>query len=886
MLTETTCWLDRTLVSTLLATRALSNKNIMVFKLPVYASRLFKWTCGLCLAILLPFTNAQTQPVRVGVYHNPPKLFISPDGKMTGIFGDLINAIAKKQGWQIEVIPCRWEACLQLTQEGKIDLMPDVALSTERETQLDFHQNPALHSWSQVYQNPTQNIQSFRDFEGKRIVVLAQSIQQSYLESALAGFGISAEIIPVEQYEVGFKLVEQGQADAVVSNHHYGNYTTNTFDVEETSIIFLPHKLYFATAENQNPAMLAAIDQQLQAWQADTQSFYYNTLKKWGGEPIVSEVPRYVWWTLATSLTLLGLTLFATSQLRREVKQRKRRLADSESLRNTILDAVDAYIYIKDPQLRYLYVNQAASKLLNRPAVDIIGKKDEDLFDQETATRLNRIDRQILEKGERFAGEEIDTTLNKNQNTYFYSVKIPLRNARNEVIGLCGISTDISEQHHFRDTIEKLSRYDALTALPNRNYFFEQREKRLHTNAMRLINAALIINIDDFSSLNDTKGHHIGDLLLIAVTRSLTALSQPNHLVARLAGDSFVVYVDELPTLYAQASDQVLDFADNLRKQLSRPFMLEQFEFQGSACVGATIFHAHTTRAEEALKQAELALYQAKSVGRGTIRVFEPEMEVLATARSEMERDLRQAIERNEFILYYQPQIDHTNSIVGVEALVRWQHPQQGLTSPSSFIPLAELTGLIVPLGREVLHMACQQLASWQNHPATRHLTLAVNVSAKELFDDEFLDYVSRTLNETGAAPEQLELELTESQLMQDVDAASQKMKVLKRKGIRLALDDFGTGYSSLSQIQQLPVDQLKIDAVFVRDLVFNRNDIAIVQTIINLGKALHLEVIAEGVETQAQRDVLAQLGCHKYQGFFYGKPQPAQTLTASLTAM
>jgi diguanylate cyclase (GGDEF)-like protein/PAS domain S-box-containing protein len=559
-------------------------------------------------------------------------------------------------------------------------------------------------------------------------------------------------------------------------------------------------------------------------------------------------------------------------------------LAESESLRNTILDAVDACIYIKDLQFRYLYVNQAASKLFNRPAADIVGKKDEDLFDRETVKHLNEIDHQVIEKGERFAGEEVDTTRSNNQTTYFYSVKIPLRDAGNRIVGLCGISTDISQQRHFRDTIEKLSKYDALTALPNRSYFFEQLEERLQNNAMRLMNAALIIiNIDDFRSLNDTQGHRVGDLLLIAVTNTITGLCRPNDLAARLVGDSFVIYVDELPSLYAQANSHVLDFADALRKQLSRPFMLEQLEFQGTVCIGATIFNAHTTRAEEALKQAELALYQAKSVGRGTIRVFEPEMEALATARSEMERGLRQAIERNEFILYYQPQIDRTDGIVGVEALVRWQHPQQGLTSPASFIPLAELTGLIVPLGKKVLHMACRQLALWHARPATQHLTLAVNVSAKEFFDDGFVDYVSHTLNETGAPPEKLELELTESQLMQDVDAAIKKMQALKQKGIRLALDDFGTGYSSLSQIQQLPVDQLKIDAVFVRDLVFNRNDIAIVQTIINLGKALNLDVIAEGVETQAQRDVLAQLGCYKYQGFLYSKPEPAQTLTESL---
>ncbi|MAK55110.1 MAG: diguanylate cyclase, partial [Pusillimonas sp.] len=761
----------------------------------------------------------------------------------------------------------------------------DVALSDPRDIHLDFHETPALHSWSQVYQNPGQNIQSLLDFEGKNIVVLDQSIQQSYLDSALKGFGVNAKLTPVTQYEDGFKLVEAGLADAVVSNHHFGNYTTNIFNVEETPIIFLPNGLYFATAENENPALLATIDQQLQAWQADTQSFYYDTLRKWGGEPIISEVPRYIWWALITSLILLGVTLLASSHLRREVKRRKQRLAESESLRNIILDAVDACIYIKDSQLHYLYVNEAAAKLFNRPATDIIGKKDEDLFDLDTVRKLNQIDRLVMTKGERFAGEEIDTTRNDNKTTYFYSVKIPLRNTKNEINGLCGISTDITEQRNFRETIEKLSRYDALTALPNRSYFFEQLETRLKNNTTRLVNAALIIiNIDDFRLLNDTQGHRVGDLLLAAFAKTISNLCQPEDLVARLVGDSFVVYLDELPTLYAQANKQVLGLADKLRKQLGRPYRLEQLNYQGSVSIGATVFNGHNTNAQEALKQAELALYQAKAAGRGSMRIFEPEMEAIATARSEMERGLRQAIERDEFILHYQPQIDNDQGIVGVEALVRWQHPQQGLTSPASFIPLAELTGLIIPLGKKVLQMACTQLAEWQTHAATQHLTVAVNVSAKEFFDDGFVDYVSRTLEETGAPPAHLELELTESQLMQDVNAAITKMHTLRQKGIRLSLDDFGTGYSSLSQIQQLPVDQLKIDAVFVRDLVFNRNDIAIVQTIISLGKALNLEVIAEGIETQAQRDVLARLGCHKYQGFFYGKPQPAALLTKKLT--
>ncbi|MBS0508761.1 MAG: EAL domain-containing protein, partial [Proteobacteria bacterium] len=324
---------------------------------------------------------------------------------------------------------------------------------------------------------------------------------------------------------------------------------------------------------------------------------------------------------------------------------------------------------------------------------------------------------------------------------------------------------------------------------------------------------------------------------------------------------------------------------EKILNALSVPYALAGHQYRSTPSIGITLFGAGPTTVGDLLKQADLAMYQAKTAGRSTLRFFDPRMQQAVDAHVALEADLRAALSQQEFSLHYQPQFSASGQALGSEALLRWTHPQRGMVSPAEFIPAAEETGLILPLGRWVLHTACTQLAAWQKLPALAPLSMAVNVSSRQFRDPGFVADVLRVLAVTGAPPAQLKLELTESLLVEDMARTIATMEALRAHGVGFALDDFGTGYSSLTYLKRMPLGQLKIDQSFVRDLLTDPNDAAIVRTIIALGQSLGLAVIAEGVETAQQRDWLARAGCHAYQGYLFGKPQPAEQMQALLQA-
>jgi EAL domain-containing protein (putative c-di-GMP-specific phosphodiesterase class I) len=353
--------------------------------------------------------------------------------------------------------------------------------------------------------------------------------------------------------------------------------------------------------------------------------------------------------------------------------------------------------------------------------------------------------------------------------------------------------------------------------------------------------------------------------------------------VARLGGDEFVVMLEDLGENDREVAVQARVIGEKILSALNMPYVLAGYEHQSTSSIGVAPFNDQHESVGELLKRADLAMYQSKSAGRNTLRFFDPGMQAVVTARAALEVDLRQALAQNEFLLYYQPQLNAMGRVTGVEALVRWQHPQRGMVSPADFIPLAEETGLIMPLGRWVLETACSLLAAWHARASTAALTLAVNVSPRQFRHPDFVDQVVSVLNSTGANPLNLKLELTESLLVDDMEVTINKMSALKSLGVGFALDDFGTGYSSLSYLKRLPLDQLKIDQSFVHDVLSDPNDAVIARTIIALGQSLGLDVIAEGVETEAQRDFLARHGCNAYQGYFFSRPMPIASLLAFL---
>lgn len=434
------------------------------------------------------------------------------------------------------------------------------------------------------------------------------------------------------------------------------------------------------------------------------------------------------------------------------------------------------------------------------------------------------------------------------------------------------------------EEIEHLAFFDSLTGLPNRRLLHDRLQHVLSATGRHQFNGAvLFIDLDDFKTLNDTKGHSIGDLLLIEVAARLKTCVREGDTVSRLGGDEFVIILEGLNEELLQATAQIEVICNKILTAVNQSFTLNGFEYRCSTSIGISLFNDQEISEEELLKRADTAMYQAKSAGRNTLRFYDATMQVALESRAELENELRLALGKHQFQLYYQVQVDNQNRAIGAEALLRWANPKRGMVPPVEFIPIAEVTGLIIPIGTWVLKTACSQLKLWQNDASTRDLTIAVNVSAMQFRQPEFVAQVRQILQDAGAKPALLKLELTESLLLANVDDIIAKMRELKQLGIYFSLDDFGTGYSSLQYLKLLPLDQLKIDQTFVRDISANTNDAAIVKTIVVMSETLGLNVIAEGVENLAQRDFLNMHGCHCFQGYLFGKPLPIAEFEARL---
>jgi predicted signal transduction protein with EAL and GGDEF domain len=371
--------------------------------------------------------------------------------------------------------------------------------------------------------------------------------------------------------------------------------------------------------------------------------------------------------------------------------------------------------------------------------------------------------------------------------------------------------------------------------------------------------------------------------LLVEVARRLEACLAAAGGAARVGGDEFVALIEDLSENQQEAAALAKKTGEAILAALNAPYGLPCGVRHSSPSIGVAMFSGGGDTCEEMLKQADIAMYEAKAAGRNALRFFDPDMQATLAARAEAEAALRLAIRERRFVLHYQPQVDCDGEWVGAEALVRWAHPERGLVAPSEFIPLAEETGLILPIGRWVLETACQQLNAWSSDRRSRDLHLSVNVSARQFGQPDFVEQVAATLRATGAPPDRLVLELTESVVLDDVEGVANKMNALKALGVGFAVDDFGTGYSSLAYLTRLPLDQIKIDRSFVRNLPGSANDAAVAHTIITLAESLGLAVIAEGVETEAQRRFLERHGCPSFQGFLFGKPMPIDVFEAKL---
>jgi len=548
----------------------------------------------------------------------------------------------------------------------------------------------------------------------------------------------------------------------------------------------------------------------------------------------------------------------------------------------TAFDAQEGML-ITDANGVIMRVNKAFSDITGYPPEEVIGQNPRMFHSGRQDANFYA----AMWEGIRLTGVWEGEIWNKRKDGEIYPEYLTItsvRDAEGNITNHVATFNDITARKTAEDEIRNLAFYDPLTSLPNRRLLLDRLRQALASSARSGNEGALLfIDLDNFKMLNDSLGHDIGDMLLQQVAQRLVSCVREGDTVARLGGDEFVVMLEDMSEHVPEAAAQTKAVGEKILATLNQPYQLAAYEYRSTPSIGVTLFKDHPGSIDDLFKQADIAMYQAKKAGRNTLRFFDPQMQEVINIRAALESQLSKAIEKQQLQLHYQIQVDNAHCIIGAEALLRWVHPERGTVSPIVFIPLAEESGLILPIGEWVLHTACAQIKAWSDNPATRHLRIAVNVSSVQFAQDDFVAQVKRALDESGIDPACLKLELTESMMLDDVDRIISKMYQIKAFGVGFSMDDFGTGFSSLSCLKKLPLDQLKIDQSFVHDLADGHNDKTIVQAIITMGEALGLNIIAEGVETEAQRTQLIRNGCDTFQGYLFGKPLPIGQLDALL---
>ncbi|MBA1145858.1 EAL domain-containing protein [Ectothiorhodospiraceae bacterium WFHF3C12] len=819
-----------------------------------------------------------------------PMAFADDQGNPQGMLVDLWRAVGEKLDRPVRFELVNWQRTLELTRDSDDRVHGGLFLSEERDAYLDYANElvPLRTALFIAAEAGTAGLLEASDLTGTEVGVTAGGYEATFLRQNHPDITLK----PYPNNEALIRAATRGEIRAFAADYPVGMYyldrhtTPDRFRVLE---VLYAQPLRAAVAED-NDALMAEINRGLSLLTPAEKS---RITQKWLRTERVETIPSWLIpvMSLGAGLTVLAWLLLHNRLLRHQVLSQTRDLAERERRLTLLTDNITDVVWAVGPDRRYTYVSPSIERLTGSRPEEIVGNRMGGTITPDSVDLLTehiRRARDQVSRGE--ARGHVDFTVEAQmlrtdaQPLWTEVAARVFFDDAARFTGMQGVTREITERRRSRETIEQLAYYDALTGLPNRRLLLERlgqaRNECLRGGEHGVL---LFLDLDNFKTLNDTEGHYIGDALLQHVADRLSGSVRDDDTVARLGGDEFVVVLGNMGATQDAARRNAERVGTAMLAKLSQPYTLSGRQVHTSASIGAAIFGRNGESVENILKQADMAMYEAKVAGRGTFCFYEPSMQAAVDARARLERDLREAIQLAQFTLYYQPQVDGEGRVTGAEALLRWLHPERGMVSPAEFIGLAEETNLIAPLGQWVLETACRQLASWAEASATAGLSLSVNVSARQFEHPGFVDEVCQALERSGADPGQLKLELTESSILRDVDAAITKMARLRELGVGFALDDFGTGYSSLSYLKRLPLDQLKIDKSFVHHVLTDEDDAAIAQTVIALGRMLNLPVIAEGVETREQQRFLCEHGCHAFQGFLFGRPQPPEAFEAAL---
>lgn len=585
------------------------------------------------------------------------------------------------------------------------------------------------------------------------------------------------------------------------------------------------------------------------------------------------ELPLWEAW-VSCGILLLAVLLVNALQASREKSDQA--LRNSENKLRAVVDHAQDGIVSIDEHGKLVEFNHAAERMFGYKREDVLGKLlVETLIPPNMREAHIRGHHKYLQTGSTdILNRRLEIQALRADGTEF-PVELTITSLKDQGLPLLtGFFRDLTERRKVESEIRNLAFFDALTGLPNRRLLMDRLNQAIAASVRHEKHGAvLFIDLDDFKALNDSRGHDVGDLLLVEVSKRLRQCVRNEDTVARLGGDEFVIVLEDMSLNLEQALAQTKLVAQKVLETVNQPYQLGEIEHHNSSSIGIVLFNGNFVSIDELLKRSDTAMYEAKAAGRNTLRFFDPAMQAALEKRVDMELQLRLALVQEQLRLYCQVQVDDQRRVFGAEVLLRWQHPEHGLLSPKEFVSIAEDSGLIVSIGRWVLYNACLQLKSWEGRPGLDTLQLAVNVSARQFRHSDFVDEVLKILQTTGADPSLLKLELTESVVLDNLADAVAKMNALRELGVRFSMDDFGTGYSSLAYLKRLPLTQVKIDRSFVRDIAEDASDAAIVQAILAMSNTLGLKVIAEGVETEAQFQLLQSYGCRFFQGYLFSKP-------------
>ncbi len=849
------------------------------------------WLAVLLLAVIGAPVNAAPAPksIRVVLDDNyPPYIFRDSGGQVQGILKDLWDLWQLRTGITVDFRPMDWGKARATMESGHADVIDTIFDTEERRKIYDFSQPYATIEVPIFFHQSISGIKDAASIKGFTVGVKDGDACVDYLKA----HGIDqlkfypsyeAEVKAAIRQEIRVLCIDKPPAFYFFSRE-------GVIDEFRYSPPLYVGEFHWAVAKGRLD-LKHLVEEGFSRISADERAAIET---RWMGAKLPGDVwpaaARYGSYVLlVVALGIIALFIWNTA-LRRRVAARTAELElankssrESEARYRALTELSADWYWEQDEHLRMTSISRPNTGQSDLELSTFVGHTRRDapgvVWNENELRRLET----ITEARQSFRKFEIGGIFAGGSQRYLTLSGEPIFDASGAFKGYRGVGSDITDRKRSEDEIQRLAFSDPLTGLPNRRLLMDRLEQAM-VSALRHghQDALLFVDMDDFKTLNDSLGHDMGDQMLQQITQRVLTCVREGDTVARLGGDEFVVLLEDFSGSPEEAAAQAEAVGRKIHGALRQTYQLGNRSYHSTASIGITLFGgAQRESIEEPLKRAELAMYKAKALGRDNLRFFEPGMRDAMNARATLETDLHEAVIQGQFLLYYQAQVDAAAHLTGVEALARWLHPKRGLIAPAEFIPVAEASGLILPLGRWVMKTACRQLAAWAARPEMAHLSISVNVSARQFRLPNFVQEVLAILDATGANPKRLKLELTESLLLDNMKDIIAKMNALKGRGVCFSLDDFGTGYSSLSYLKRLPLDELKIDQGFVEDILTNPNDAAIARMVVALAQSMGLAVIAEGVETQAQCDALAGLGCHAYQGYLFGRPLPIEEFEA-----